>query len=219
MTLSFEATEPKATWVFVNKDTGTLEVPGDSNARTTIKGIKGRLTELSVRVQTYDNPSYQDTKKLLMVFECGGEKVIVQTGLQTYLSKWFIYLVLNDRFEFTKEISLFTSKKEGIPVVVGRIYQDGMTKDIDPTVRKTFPKIDNKKQSKIDWDTVLGNSDMELIVTHANNHLQSFNQPTDVYVETVTLDLDPVPNPETEPLSSATEDAKDKGERLLDIPF
>lgn len=214
MTLSFEVTEPKATWVFVNKDTGCLEVPGDANTRTAIKGIKGRLTELSVRVQTYENPSYQHQKKLLMVFECRGEKVIIQTGLQTYLAKWFVYLVLNNRFEFTKEISLFTSKKEGIPVVIGRVYQDGVSKDIDPEARKAFPKIENKKQSKIDWDAVLGSDDMELVVAHANSHLQSLNQSTDVYVETVPSEPDP--EPDSEPKH---ENAEDKEERLLHIPF
>lgn len=207
MTLSFEAKDPKAIWVFVNTDTGCLEVPGgDSDTPTTIQGIKGRLVELSTRVQTYKNPIYKDTEKLLMVFDCNGEKVIVQTGLLTYLSKWFLYLVLNNRFDFNKEISLFTNKKEGIPVVVGRLYQDGVSKDIDPEARKAFPKIENKKQPKIDWSAVFGSDDMELIVAHANNHLQSLNQSTDVSVETK-----PEPKPLIEP--------PHEEEQLLEMPF
>lgn len=218
MTLSFEAKEPKATWIFVNKDTGCLEVPGDAGTGVTIQGFKGRLIELSVRVQTYQNPLYSDTQKLLMVFECSGEKIIVQTGLTTYLAKWFIYLVLNNRFDFKKDISFFTSKKEGLPVIVGRVYQDGISKDIDPEVRKGFPKIQNKKQAKIDWDAVLGSDDMELIVAHANNHLQSFNQSTDICVETEPQ-LEPQLETESEPVYSATECANDKEEQLLEIPF
>ena len=64
---------------------------------------------------------------------------------------------------------------------------------------------------------MLGSDDMELIVTHANNHLQShLNQSTDAYVETVSIDFNTEPElkpePELEPESS-------KQERLLDMPF
>lgn len=212
MTLSFEVKEPKATWLFINKDTGCLEMPNVStNAPTTLQGVEGRLTGLSVRVQQYDNPNYEDTKKILMVFESSdGDQFIIQTGLGTYIAKWFLYLVINDRFDLRRKISFFTTKKEGVPVVVARIYQDNVPKDIDPEVRKTFPKIETKKQTKIDWFKVLGSDDLELVVAHANNHLQS--RLADVFVETVTID----PDPENK---FSHENAEEKEERLAEIPF
>lgn len=215
MTLNFEVKEPKATWLFINKDTGHLEMPSDNGLPPRIlQGVEGRLIGLSVRVQQYDNPNYEDTKKILLVFSSSdGEKFIIQTGLETYISKWFLYLVLNDRFDLQRKISFFTAKKEGIPVVVGRIYQDNMLKDIDPEVRKTFPKIEAKKQTKIDWAAVFGSDNMELVVAHADNHLQGLNQLVDFHVETVTIESEPSHDLEPE------NDSSNKEERLLDMPF
>lgn len=172
MGLNFK--EPKPIFVFYNKETARFEIPVDNGEFQSISGIEGHLVGMRPRIQKYDR--FDDALKCDFVFQDGNDQYITPFGVNTLVVRWASYLVLHDIVDLSIPVGFTISKKTDSTVIIPHWYQKGLPINIPIEVWKGFPRIMVRKTSVIDWPTVLGNDDMELVIEHANSYIASKTQ-------------------------------------------
>lgn len=168
--MALDFTEPKVFWVFTNKDRGTFEVPTEQGGPMAIPGIQGMLIGLRIREQHYTQKSLKSKMKCDFVFQDGEEMYILPFGVETFVTRWACYVILNGLVDLTIPIGFTISKKQDGSVLIPRWYQNKQAINVSLETWKSFPRTD---EGGVDWLAVFDGLDMVSVVEKTAKYIDS----------------------------------------------
>ena len=171
--MALNVAEPKPIFIFYNKDTGKFEIPStiEGNPPTVLTGgVSGYLVGMRNRIQKY--VKFDDVNKVDFVLQDGEETYILPFGIETLVAKWACYMVLNNLIDLSKPIIFAISKKPESTVILPHWYQDKNPINISAETWQSFPRTTVRKTQVVDWASVLGNSDMTVVIEHTDGYIK-----------------------------------------------
>jgi len=138
----------KARWMFINKETGKLQLSDGTNV-SDIEGLIATITGVKPLIKEFKHP-LPKTLKAIFTFNDGIDEFCLWAGGNSFLTKWLCYAIVNERFDVTLPVTFTVKKTDSSQAILPNIQQRG---EFIVIKKEGLPLT---KAKSIDWAELLG---------------------------------------------------------------